>query len=584
MYDLKARVELLRLYLVSAILGVTIGASVSACYLLYELFFRVVRYILNVNLLLIVLIPPAGLLLSQAIVLFLAESKETGCGTHAVLEAFHFKGGFVKLKDALIKPLASVVTISFYGSAGLEGPSLLLGSGIASTISRKLKVDPTEYRDFFLAGAAAGLSAIFRAPLTGILFALEIPYKRDIEREVFIEASIASIVAYIVTVSILGTEPLFAILTGSPIPSIELLAHSIVLGLLSTVVALVFIDVHFYLELVKERLEERLKPNIFYYPILAGLLLGLFGLFFMSVGFDTPVVLGLGYDFITEMMHGSFSLSPAYMGVAVLLLVLLLKMVSTSLTLEYGGSGGIFIPTIFIGATLGYAYAYAFNLSPKEMFIVTAMAALLAATHKTLLTSVAFVAETCGPVSIIPAILAATISYFLSGEKSLYPLQLPHKALREELALEDAYSMIDEYCPDFLDTVQAKDLLSVDVPKIPETTKIRDALKIVNTSRYTIYPVVDSEGRVVGYVRLDELLEYVKEYPDMSVELVKVHSPIEVRPDEPLRGIVEKMLQSGEGMVLVVDEEGKLVGAVCEDDVLRRMLPACLRHLRKAKR
>jgi CIC family chloride channel protein len=278
------------------------------------------------------------------------------------------------LKDTISKTLASIITISFGGSAGLEGPSLLLGGGISSFITRKLGLNQKDVKKLFLCGAAAGFSAIFKAPLTGILLALEIPYKRDIETMVFVPASIASITAYFVSIVTFGTETIF------PSPMLlsihtSILIHAIILGVLATLIALIFIKVFEGINIAIERLTHKIP--MLYITILGGLILGIIGLFY-------PEVIGLGYETICKMTTTELG----NMSLIMLIALLVFKIVATSITLNFGGSGGLFIPTLYIGGVLGLIYAQVLNIEPLTSCVMLAMAAMLAAANKTFLTTI----------------------------------------------------------------------------------------------------------------------------------------------------------------------------------------------------
>jgi CIC family chloride channel protein len=403
-------------WLLPIFLGFTIGLAIFLLIAIYSLLNYVTALVVSLNLFLRLLCTFTALFGGYLIVRLMAESKECGCGTDLVIERYHWRSGFLSLRDTVSKTLASVVTIGFGGSAGLEGPSLLLGGGISSFITRKLGLNQKDIRRLFLCGAAAGFSAVFKAPLTGILLALEIPYKRDIETEVFIPASIASITAYFTSAITIGTETIFPQPTLL-MPTLSILLHAILLGILAALVALAFMETFERTNSLVKKLAVKLSMS--HIAIIGGLVVGVIGLFY-------PEALGLGYDFIhktTLAKLGELSLST-------LIAVLLFKIVATSITLNFGGSGGLFVPSLYVGGALGLIYAQILDIEPPTLCVMLAMAAVLAATSKTLLTSITLVAETVGPSFIIPTVVSAAVSYFLTGNRSFYKSQLLNNAHR----------------------------------------------------------------------------------------------------------------------------------------------------------
>jgi CIC family chloride channel protein len=403
-------------WLLPIFLGFAIGLAIFLLIAIYSLLNYVTALVVSLNLFLRLLCTFTALFGGYLIVRLMAESKECGCGTDLVIERYHWRSGFLSLRDTVSKTLASVVTIGFGGSAGLEGPSLLLGGGISSFITRKLGLNQKDIRRLFLCGAAAGFSAVFKAPLTGILLALELPYKRDIETEVFIPASIASITAYFTSAITIGTETIFPQPTLL-MPTLSILLHAILLGILAALVALAFMETFERTNSLVKKLAVKLSMS--HIAIIGGLVVGVIGLFY-------PEALGLGYDFIhktTLAKLGELSLST-------LITVLLFKIVATSITLNFGGSGGLFVPSLYVGGALGLIYAQILDIEPPTLCVMLAMAAVLAATSKTLLTSITLVAETVGPSFIIPTVVSAAVSYFLTGNRSFYKSQLLNNAHR----------------------------------------------------------------------------------------------------------------------------------------------------------
>lgn len=405
-------------WLLPLILGIIIGLAVSLLVYIYELLHHLSLIITSWNSLLILASTVIALLGGYLVVRLLAEKKESGCGTEFLIEGYHFRNGYISLRDTLSKTLASAITIGFGGSAGLEGPSLLLGGGLSSFITRRLKLDQKTVKILLLSGAAAGFSAIFKAPLTGILLALEIPYKKDIETEAFIPASIASVSAYFTSVIILGTETIFP----NPVfakPTLTTLIQAVLLGILAAITALAFMKTYETINIISKQATRRI-PTILT-TTCAGLILGIIGLFY-------PETLGLGYDLI----HKITLTEPGKIALTNLIALLILKIITTSITLNLGGSGGLFIPSLYVGGVLGLIYATILNLQPTPLYIMSSMAAVMAATNKTLLTSIALVSETMGPSYIIPTVISASVSYFLTGNRSFYRSQLESKSNKHE--------------------------------------------------------------------------------------------------------------------------------------------------------
>ncbi|MGB9622852.1 MAG: chloride channel protein, partial [Candidatus Bathyarchaeia archaeon] len=407
----------------------------------------------------IIFIPVLGLALSYLIVHYLAETRNTGCGTHELLEVYHFESGLIPERDTIVKPIASALTIGLKGSAGLEGPSLLLGGGIASFIWKKLSLKSEELREYLLAGAAAGLSAVFKAPLTGVLFALEIPYQQDLAKEALIPATIASIVAYFTSINFLGVERIFPSISGIIIPSYSMLLHSIVLGVMAAALGILFVIVN---EVLK-RLNGKSGFNMFSTIILGGLLIGL-------IGFICPQVLGLGYGAIEDLINGKFFDA----SLLFLLSIILLKIFATSITLNMGGSGGLFVPSIYVGATLGALYSKCVLNTPNEIIVMAAMAALIASTNKTMLASIAFVAETTGPSSIITTMIAASIAYLISGRFSFFKDVQPQRRLvEEEKAINILYhTVMKKGSLDSLKSIKVSQIMTKDPVVLQERMSI----------------------------------------------------------------------------------------------------------------
>jgi CIC family chloride channel protein len=550
-----------RLVVLSASIGLLVGLSVVAFFSLYREIWTLAVTAVGEHRYAVIFMPPLGLALAYLTVRGIAKTKTTGCGTHQILEAYHYEGGVISPRDTAAKTLASALTISFGGSAGLEGPSLLLGGGIASAIGRRLNLRPGELKVYLLSGSAAGLAAIFKAPLTGILFALEIPYQRDIAQEAFIPATVSSLTAYFTLVNILGVETLFPSMPVLAVPSISVILHAFAVGLTATFCGVAFVKVFDAFN----NLRLRIRLNALTYPLIGGLSVGLVGLY-------VPEALGVGYDTIQRMATGKLHASPLVFLVA----LLFLKMLATSATLSSGGSGGLFIPSIYVGAVLGGAYAKAALQAPSEVIVVAAMAAMIAATSKTLLTSVAFVAETTGPSSVIPALVAAATSYFTSGRHSFYRRTQPlEKPVEEEEELRVLYHLIEKKrSSEKLGRTKVSEIMTSNPVALNDDMRMDEALDVVKRHGYRAYPVVTRGQVLIGYATVEDLLTIPEDRRSLSVSHTVMRRPLSVTKEDTLLTVVNLMLERRIDHAYVVSDPQtmRLVGVLAGTDLVRKLL------------
>ncbi len=284
----------------------------------------------------LLIVPTIGGLLSGLLVYTLAPEAE-GHGTDAMVDAFHRMRGFVRARVPFVKTIASALTIGSGGSAGREGPIAQIGAGFGSSLATWLKAGDRERRLLMLAGAAGGLGAVFRAPLGAAFFVAEVLY-RDVEFEAaaLIPSFVASIAAYSVYCAVLGRwGPIFTVPVLNFNHPLELLLY-VALGGLCALVGIVHVKVFYG---ARNQIFRRLPVPNHIKPALGGLAVG-------TIGFFVPQVLGMGYGWTQLAIDGQLPVRLALMIVA-------LKIVATGLTIGSGGSGGVFAPSMTIGACLG---------------------------------------------------------------------------------------------------------------------------------------------------------------------------------------------------------------------------------------
>jgi len=552
--------DYIRLAAVSVVMGIVIGLSTVIIYDFYHFMHAVTEWIIDVSKVFTVVLPMVGITVAYWLVTRYATTKQSGGGSHRLLESYHYEGGVMTVRDTVFEPLASSITIGMGGSAGFEGPSLLLGGGIGSLIAQRLSLDPDEIKSLLISGAAAGVAAIFKAPLTGIMFALEIPYKRDLSRRAFIPATLASISAYLVAVNFLGTGSILPLIPRFELPSPWTLLHAFAIGIVTAVVGAFFVKTF---EAVK-RLKERLPLPPMLVPALGGALVG-------GVGLFLPQVMGVGYETVGAIVSGESH----DWSVWLLLALILFKIILTCVTLNSGGSGGVFVPSLFIGAALGALYIKFIPMPDEEVLIAAAMASIIASANKTLLTSVAFVAETAGPSSIIFTLVAAATSYFISRDISFYEhVQPADEFSEEEEAVHVLYHLLKkgENWERFKE-IKISDIMIPDPVVLRETMMIKEALAAAQGCRNREYPVI-RRNKLIGQTNLETLLAFPEEKQRLEIGLLPLDHPDVLTEQDSIEDALQMLMASESACVWVVDSRDKmrLVGVVTETDMMVKLL------------
>ncbi len=341
------------------------------------------------------LVTTVGGLVVGILVQRLAPETE-GHGTDTVVHAFHRAEGVLRPRVTPVKLLASALTIGSGGSAGREGPIALAGAGIGSGYAQITGRSAADRRLLLVVGMAAGIAAIFRSPVGAALFAIEVLYvEMEFESAALLPAMLASIVAYAVNGFFVGWQPLLRVppqLTlARPFDNAWYLALGVAAGLLATFLPLVFYGVREAFRRLRARAE--LKPAI------GGLLMGLLALAY-------PQVIAGGYGWMQTALDGGLT-------TGVLLALVVAKPLAMSLTISSGGSGGVFAPTLFVGAMLGGLIANLAHL-PAAPFVVVGMAAVFAGAAHVPVASLMMVTEmTGGYTLLVPAALAVMVSYLV---------------------------------------------------------------------------------------------------------------------------------------------------------------------------
>lgn len=361
------------------------------------------------------LVPAAGGLLA-GILVFRFAPEAAGAGTDALIDAFHNKNGHISLRVCFVKFIASVITLGSGGSAGQEGPMAQIGGGLGSFVGRVFKLPVRQKRILLLTGTAAGLGAIFHAPLGGALTAAEIVYKEDFESQGFMPFTVASVVAFAWFTLLTHQHSTYLHFPIFPFTNpLELLLFALV-GLACVPVSWLFVRIYrrclvFF---------ERLRIRNFLKPALGGLLVGL-------IAYLCPQAVGANWDWLTQAVAGDFPFRT-------LIFIALAKIVATSFTIASGGSGGVFGPSLFIGGMVGGAVGFGIQalepawVSNPGAYVLVGMGAFFAGAAKAPLAGLIMVCEITGNYGLLPPLLLASILHLaLSRKWSLYSSQRLNK-------------------------------------------------------------------------------------------------------------------------------------------------------------
>jgi CIC family chloride channel protein len=470
--------------------------------------------------------------------------------TEEVIRSYHEHAGDIDVRPFFAKLLAAVTTVGFGGSAALEGPSIYGGGAIGSWLWAKLRglgLDARDRRIMLISGAAAGMSAVFRAPLTGIVFALEMPYRDDLAHEALVPSLIASVVSYVTLTSFLGAEPLFNFIHAEHFTRHDLY-WSALLGVLVGLIAMVFVVTF---RRVRSFFVDWAVPHWVKMGVGGGLT-GVCGVIFLHFYNGALVPIGANYEAAEMILAG-------HHGTQQLLAFSGLKLAATIFSLGAGGVSAMFVPLFLTGGAIGTAFAQTIVHSPDAgLYAAVGMAAFISAGYKTPLAAAVFVAEATGAHAfIIPALIGAAVAYAVSGDASASGDQRLHEGVKLQELTETPVSEVMQQ-----QLIAAQGSMTV-------TEFVRT---LSPHSHHDAFPVFDGHT-LLGAVTLWRVLHLpperwkttqVRDLIDARVGRV----PPECDVTEALRLLLGEHAQP---MLLVVSEEGRMQGIVTKTDILHAL-------------
>jgi chloride channel protein, CIC family len=523
---------------------------------------------------LIWLIPAAGALLGGIVSSKLAPETRGG-GSDAIINAFHNEGANVRRRVPFVKALASILTLGSGGSGGREGPTMQIGGSIGAIVGRYLNVTERERRILLVAGTAAGMAAVFRTPLGAALLAVEVLHRDDFESDALVPSVLASVVAYSVFISFFGESTLFAHAIRYPFVPAHLPLYA-VMAVMVTMVASVFLGA---LDFVKAQ-TKRLRIPDWCKPAIGGLLLGgLVTPFLLLVG---PIIgrggeglglLGGGYGAAQLSISGAPWFQEGWRGVELLLLLGTLKIVATALTVGTGGSAGDFGPSLVIGGIFGGAFGRVAQLLLHDpridpgAFALVGMGTFYGGLAHVPIASLVMVCELAGSYDLlVPLMLAEGIAFVALRHRSLYSAQVPTR--RESPAHRD------DLIFDVLRGIKVGDVLTRDRPYVtfePKTPAAQVMREVAGSGWQDAFPVLGEDGKLLGIISA-EVLRTMTSDPDVGAFALAddlMASPLSVKDTDDLHVALEHILANNVRELLVVDQEGRILGFLDEADITR---------------
>ncbi|PIU20543.1 MAG: chloride channel protein, partial [Elusimicrobia bacterium CG08_land_8_20_14_0_20_59_10] len=498
----------------------------------------------------VILLPAAGgLVVGLLIYHFAKEAK--GHGVPEVMLAVANEGGRIRPRVVLVKALASAVCIGSGGSAGREGPIVQIGSAFGSTIGQVFNLNEDKIKILIACGAAGGIAATFNAPLAGMFFALEVILMAYGPKHIS-SVVLSAVTATVVSRHFLGNFPAFVIPSYQMSSAWEIPLYFI-FGFLAALTALAFIKVLYKTEDVV----DLVKMPAYLKPVLGGLVIGSIGLFF-------PQIFGVGYGSIENALRGELIAQTA-------VLLVFLKIMATSVTLGSGGSGGVFAPSLFIGAMLGSAYGLltqflvpAVAIHPGACALV-GMGAVFAGAAQAPLSAIMILFEMTNDYRIIlPLMITCIISTVVVGRlsrDSIYTLKLRRRG-------------IDIQKPkgqDLMETIKIADAMRTAVVTVKETDTIGSAGLKIKSTHYRGFPVLDPENRLTGIITRQDINKAMAEgrSGDAAREIM-TRDVIVCYPDEVLRSALEKLGKKDIGRIPVVERKnsGHLIGLIDRKSII----------------
>jgi H+/Cl- antiporter ClcA len=490
-----------------------------------------------------VLVPVAGALIIGFMARYGSE-RIRGHGIPEALESILINGSKVQPRLAILKPISSAISIGSGGPFGAEGPIIMTGGALGSMVAQMFHLTSNERKTLLVAGAAAGMSATFAAPLASVLLAVELLLFEWKPRS-FIPVALASATAGAARRYLLGLGPLFPVpehqLFIGPWGLVGCAISGILAGLLATgLTGFVYAAEDAFL---------KLKFHWMWWPAIGGVVIGIGGLLF-------PQALGVGYDTIGQLIQGDVPLKT-------LAGVLLVKSTIWAVALGSGTSGGVLAPLLMMGAALGGLEGSFLPALGPGFWALISMSAILGGTMRSPFTGIVFAIELTHDFNVmLPLLVANTLAYAIS-------VLFMKRSILTEKIVRRGYHLSREYSIDPLEILFAREVMRTKVTAFPSSIEVTEAVAVAARSQ-RLFPVIDEEQRLQGVVTRTRLDAAAAE-GGVRLDGIMRTDPIVAYANDPLRVVAYRMAENGITQIPVLDsaENGKLAGMLFLKDLMR---------------
>ncbi|MBU0473523.1 MAG: chloride channel protein [Bacteroidetes bacterium] len=550
-------------YTIFSILAIITGASVGLAAVLFhkliqffEYFFfdLILNEILFIGIGVVIVIPIIGMLL-QSLMIYLFPKTAKRKGVIDVIKAVSTRGGYIPFRTTLFHALAPVISIGSGGTVGPEGPAAQIGGGVASKLGQLFDLSDQRKRMFTAAGAGAAISAVFNTPLGGIFFALEVVLLNDFHTATFSALILASVTASVISRIFLGNTPAFQF-TDAGVGPYENFYLFLILGILAGILSLLFIR---YSSVIRDLFHKHLKAK---YPQWA--LMSVVGLLVGVSGFFHPEIFGIGYETINKLLNGQTAWQLA-------LILLVLKFILVPLILSSGGFGGIFAPSLFMGASFGYLFAVVlqvfFGIDVNvTTYVLVGMGAMLGGINSIPISAILIIFEmTKDYAFILPLMLAVVMSSMIVQWKLKGTITAKHLE-------EEGFEISSGRDTAILKSLTVSEAMKRDIFMVKANLPVPSLISQLVENPHNVVYTTDNNDKIIGVITDNEIMPIITEYDTLSKMLVAndiARSEVTIVSESDNLDFVFKIMGKGSmHQFPVKSDDGQISGIIRRQDVI----------------